>query len=149
MMSILSITSFSFQLSGALILILWSIGSCDKKIKLMCLEQNSGPLWFGINDTTTLDKDSLQSNAKMVYKNIFELFDIAFGYICEIFVEEPELKRICIFGIVIVITLGIILVENWLTNLIARKKYSKDIEIALSDIELKTGQMIMKVEDIE
>lgn len=142
---IITIASFSFQISGAVILILWSLGSCDKKITSMCLEQNNGPLWLDMDDNIIIDKESLQFNAKTVYKNIFAFFDIAIGYICAMFAESSGLRKICVFGIVIIVTTVIVILESWLTKVIAQRKYPQDIKLSKNAIQPKVGQLALQV----
>ena len=72
------VASFSFQIAGAIILLLWSLKKCDKKIKESCI--NDGPNIFefgGAGKTyTTLSKSELQQKAKVVYLNIAAFIDI-------------------------------------------------------------------------
>lgn len=129
------------QLSGAMILIIWSLGSCDKKIKSMCLDQSNGPLWLDMFDSTTVDKESLQSNARTVYENIAAFVDIAIGYACAIFVEDSELNKMYIFGMVIIGTILIVRLESRLIKVIAQRKYPQDIKISKNEVKPKVGQI--------
>jgi len=124
------VASFSFQIAGATILLLWSLNKCDKTIKESCI--NDGPNWFEFDDSgkthTTLSKLELQQKAKVVYLNIAAFIDIIIGYACAIFLEDVDLCKWVILLLVIVLTVVIVIVEKMIVSIIARFKYSNDIE---------------------
>ena len=131
---LVTVASFSFQVAGAVILLLWSIGEADKKIKAQCLQNN---IYWGDFDenglTTTLSKVDLQTNAKIIYRNIIAFIDIIVGYICAIFVDQLSLSDWCILMLVISCTTLILVVEWQLSAFIARKKYPEDQKIKWED----------------
>ena len=131
MLSILIVVaSFSFQIAGATILLLWSLKKCDKTIKESCIAD--GQDWGEISDSgkvyTMLSKSSLQQKAKVVYLNIAAFINIIIGYACAVFMEDVNLCKGLIFLFVIIFTVIIIIVEKVIISIIARLKYTNDIQ---------------------
>ena len=124
------VASFSFQIAGAIILLLWSLRKRDKKIKESCI--NDGPNIFEFDGSgktyTTLSKSVLQQKAKVVYLNIAAFIDIIIGYACAIFLEDVDLCKWVILILVIVLTAVIVIMEKLIVSIIARFKYSNDFE---------------------
>lgn len=127
---IIVVASFSFQISGAIILLLWSIGNCNKKIEKMCVENDSSH-WYDMDNTTLVSKEELQRSAKTLYLNICAFADILIGYTCAVFVEDTGLSPWYIFGLVLMATLVILLVNITSSSLVAKIKYphSKKVKI--------------------
>ena len=122
------VSSFAFQIAGAVLLLLWSIRKCDAKIKEQCLE-SAGILSYQFDETgiyTDIPKEDLQTVAKLTYKNIAAFVDILIGYTCAIFSIETHLPRWSVFILVIVLTTIILWVEDICVGHIARKCYSED-----------------------
>lgn len=124
---IITVASFSFQISGAIILLLWSLRKCDNKVKKMCLEHNLQ--WLDFEGNATISREKIQANAKTVYLNICAFIDILLGYGCAIFIENLELNKFYIFLLIIGITSVIIIFEKILVNCIAKIKYPKDQKV--------------------
>lgn len=137
------VASFSFQIAGAVLLLLWSIGKCDQKVKDMCV-QNSGVLWENFDRTTTLSKDNLQSNAKLLYKNICAFLDIIIGYICGVFVADIPVSRWIVFCFVVIMTAVILGAGILLCNIVAKKNYPENQVVKMDDIAIKPGTSIYK-----
>ena len=80
---IIKVSSFSFQIAGAVLLLLWSLRKRDKRIKEMCLS-GSETLWgeFGEHGCLTpIAKEDLQANAKVLYQNNCAFLYCAWLYI--------------------------------------------------------------------
>lgn len=125
---IITVSSFAFQIAGAVLLLLWSIRKCDTKIKEQCLE-STGFLVSQFDATglyTDIPKDELQAVAKVTYKNIAAFVDILIGYTCAVFSAETPLPRWSIFVLVIVLTTIILWLENIYVSHVARKRYPED-----------------------
>ena len=127
---IIMVASFSFQISGAVILLLWSLKKCDKTIKQKCIDGGSNWIEFGDSGKsyTTLSKDELQENARIVYLNIAAFMDIIIGYTCAIFIEDVCLFKWQVLLLVIVSTIIIIALEKLIVNTTAKLKYSRDVK---------------------
>lgn len=125
---LITVSSFAFQIAGAVLLLLWSIRKCDAKIKEQCLE-SADILSFQFDETgvyTDIPKDDLQAVAKVTYKNIAAFVDILIGYTCAVFSVETYLPRWFIFILVVVLTAIILWLESVCVSCIARKRYPED-----------------------
>ena len=128
---LINVSSFAFQIAGAVLLLLWSIRKIDTKIKEQCLE-SAGILSFQFDESgiyTDIPKDDLQSVAKITYKNIAAFINILIGYTCAIFSAETPLPRWSIFVLVIVLTAIILWIENIYISHIAKKRYPENERI--------------------
>lgn len=138
--TIIAVLSYAFQLAGATLLLLWSIGKCDKKIKQMCIAEHGGGL-IGTEDERgthiTIDCKSLQRNAKTVYLNIVAFVDIISGYTLAILARPVDCSPWCVLAMVIAGTTGILLLNVGIVVLIAKIKYGKDVEIC--DMQNSSG----------
>jgi hypothetical protein len=125
---LISVSSFSFQIAGAVILLLWSLRKCDETIKSQCL--HSGDILCGNFDETgtytDISKEELQKAAKYIYKNIVAFANILIGYVCAIFSENAPLPNWIILVLVVALTALILLLENGLVGWIAKKRYPSD-----------------------
>lgn len=123
--------SYSFQIAGAVILLLWSFRSCDKKIKEMCISE-FGSIPIGKEDKFgmhfTLDRKSLRRNAKNVYLNIAAFFNIIAGYMFAIFVQPVDYSPGLVVLTVAVVTVGLLVLELFIVILVANCVYRKDFE---------------------
>lgn len=126
------VASFSFQISGAIILLLWSLGKCDNKIKKMCVNRGN-PYWLDMDGNATVSKTDLQANAKTVYLNISAFANILLGYTCAIFVEDTYLSAWVVFGLVIIATIVVLCFDYLLTNWIAKVKYPCDQKVKVDE----------------
>lgn len=126
--TIIAVLSYAFQLAGATLLLLWSIGKCDKKIKQMCIAEHGGGL-IGTEDERgthiTIDCKSLQRNAKTVYLNIAAFVDIISGYTLAILARPVDCSPWCVLAMVIAGTTGILLLNVGIVVLIAKIKSTK------------------------
>lgn len=128
---LISVSSFAFQIAGAVLLLLWSIRKCDAKIKEHCLE-SADILSFQFDESgvyTDISKDDIQEVASVTYKNIAAFVDILIGYTCAIFSIETPLSRWSIFILVIILTSIILWVESICVRFVARKRYPEDERI--------------------
>lgn len=144
--TIIAVLSYAFQLAGATLLLLWSIGKCDKKIKQMCIAEHGGGL-IGTEDERgthiTIDCKSLQRNAKTVYLNIAAFVDIISGYTLAILARPVDCSPWCMLAMVIAGTTGILLLNVGIVVLIAKIKYGKDVEIC--DMQNSSGLLSNEV----
>ena len=129
---IITIASFSFQIAGAILLLLWSLKNTDIKIKAMCLEHNL--TWGSFDNHKTISAEKLQSKAKTVYLNILAFVNITIGYSCAIFTPNIDIEKWLIFIFVVLFTLLIIILELLFTNLYVKKRYSKDENVCETEI---------------
>lgn len=140
----IKVASFSFQISGAAILLLWAVGSIDVKIKRMCLE-NNGMLMGEFDELETsvvLDKSDLQKNAVTVYRNIVALIDVIIGYTLAIFVSETSMPNWIILCAVIVLTIIILGLELGVISWLVRRKYPANLKVA--DDQVPNGTLVVR-----
>lgn len=142
--TIATVASFAFQISGAIILLLWYLTNSDKKIKQMCLEEHDGVFIFDFDGSTVLPKENLQSKAKTFYQNTLAFADILIGYTCAIFATNTTLCSCCIFTFVVVATVIILGIEILLSKKLAKANYPSDQRVKLDDSELKPGTTAIK-----
>ena len=129
---IISVASFSFQIAGAIILLLWSFGPFEKTVMKNYFEQPSSPTFGRIGDGnlwTKITKEEQQITAKTVCLNRFAFIDIILGYVFSIFVKETSVASGYIFLSVIFLTILILLIEKISIRTYVRKKYTEDQEI--------------------
>lgn len=129
---IISVASFSFQIAGAIILLLWSFGPFEKTVMKNYFEQPSSPTFGRIGDGklwTKITKEEQQITAKTVCLNRFAFIDIILGYVFSIFMKETSVASGYIFLSVIFLTILILLIEKISIRTYVRKKYTEDQEI--------------------
>lgn len=127
-MILVNVSSFAFQIAGAVLLLFWSIRKCDSKIKEQCMESGN-VIAFQFDETgvyADIPKEDIQAIAKVTYKNIVAFVDILIGYTCAIFSTEITLSRWSIFVLVLVLMSLILFLEDVFTGYIAKKRYPKD-----------------------
>lgn len=128
---VIQVLSFAFQISGAVLLLLWSLGKCDTRIKDICL--NDGvPSWGAFDEHGTysvLGKDTLRRTAKTVYRNIFAFADIIIGYALAIFITDTVVPNWVILILVAFSTAVILMLEYIATAIIAAIRYRHDEKV--------------------
>lgn len=129
---IIVVLSYSFQLAGALLLLLWCIGNCDAKVVKGCFDNHPDPLWRGFDEKgtfTKVSKSDLQESAKNIYLNIATFADLAIGYTLAIFMTDVPISPWCILLYAAVAVVLILAVEYLCICKIAKKKYNADRKI--------------------
>ena len=91
-------------------------------------------VWGNFNGDVTIDCEKLQQNAKTTYLNIFAFLDIIIGYACAIFAKDSGSCPFCVFVWVALITIIIVLFEQFLSAIIAKVKYSKDETVNINKL---------------
>lgn len=144
---LVKVASFSFQISGTVILLLWAVGSIDTKIKSMCLENNNVLIGeFDESGTNVvLDRRDLQKNAVTVYRNIVALIDVIVGYTLAIFVLETSISNWIILCAVIALTAIILSMELGAVSCLVRRKYPSNIKVS-NDLVPNGTLIVSKVE---
>lgn len=128
---IVKVSSFSFQIAGAVLLLLWSLRKRDRRIKEMCLS-GSNILWGELSENgcfTPIAKEDLQTNAKTVYQNNCAFFYIVIGYLFAIFDGEVCISVWFIASLVCVCTTLLLLLGQLIPSIAAKRTYPVDQEI--------------------
>lgn len=135
--------SYVFQLSGALLLLLWSLKGIRK---------NAIDLYFPSSSIVERDDDNicrllkeiLQKNAKTVILSVFSFVDLIVGYLIAI-LSEKQYGNCKTFLLVSIFTLGVVGIEYLLAVIIAKKRYPQDVFVSYEELE-KRGIATMATE---
>lgn len=128
---VIKVASFTFQIAGAILLLMWAVGNIDQKVIRMTSE-HTGPSWGEFNGTgsySTLEKCDLQKNAKAIYRNIVAFFNVILGYGLAIFMTETFISNWYILIAVAVFTALIVAIELFITSRYAEWKYTSAIKV--------------------
>ena len=130
------ILSYAFQISGAIILLLWSFASlCRIKIKVLDLYfPDSSVIERDNDDMCILSKDKLRKATIEIFKNIFAFLDLVIGYSLAIFAEQ-KFENCKAFLLIVISTALITVIECLATGAVARLKYPKDVVMPFAEIE--------------
>lgn len=122
--------SFAFQIAGAAILLLWSLGGIEQKVVEMSRDDgiSMGDFYNG-KLYTTLSKEKLQANAKAVCLNIAAFADLLIGYTCAIFAGETSFPKWGMFLLVAILTVIILLAEKSAAICYATEKYPEALVV--------------------
>lgn len=139
--------SYAFQLSGALLLLFWSLKGIKKNI-LELYFPGTNIIERDEDDNCTLLKEVLQKNAKKIVLNIFSFGNLVVGYLLAV-IAEKTLDNCKTLILVIVLTVAIICVEYILTVVIAIKKYPENILVPYSQLKPYNVDTIVTEAEIE
>ena len=131
------IWAIAFQVSGALILLLWCIEGARKEKIIERYFPGSNIAHRDNDGNCTLKKEKIQKIGKEAYLNIFAFVDIIIGYSLAFFIVN-KCEKVNAFLSTIVITLVILSVENVLASIISNAVYRKD-EIVSYDVLKENG----------
>lgn len=146
--TVITVLSYSFQLAGALLLLLWCIGKCDANVVKGCFDNYSNPRWIECDEKgtfTIVSKDNLQESAKNVYLNIVSFANLAFGYALAIFMTETLISRWAILFCVIITVAIILVLEYFCVDRKAKKRYNTDRKIYDNEHTPQKGEIVYKV----
>lgn len=122
---LIAVGSYAFQVSGAVILLLWSLKNCDKKIEQMSLDNDPTIGYFDKTGTyDIIPKEKLQENAKALYKNVAAFLDLVIGYSLAIFMTDVDTKATKLFLYVVIAVVVILFIENCIIDKKAIKRFS-------------------------
>lgn len=147
---VISVASFSFQIAGAIFLLLWSFKPFEKTIVNNHFGQTTpsnfgrlgeGKVWIKIT------KEELQASAKTVWLNRLAFIDIILGYVFAIFIKETSVAAWCIFLFVVLVTCFILFIENISIQKYVRQKYKEDMELGVDNSDIARGSVIFQVID--
>ena len=127
------ILSLSFQIAGAVMLIIKYLGDTEG----MILEEyfpESGVIGADENDYVTLEKKKMQLCAVNIYINRASFTYIACGYALSVLGKMDGECKVCIIFAVAAFTVALILATHKACRYIARKKYNQDIRKHLDDL---------------
>lgn len=147
---IISVASFSFQIAGAIFLLLWSFKPFEKTIVNNHFGQTAPSTFGRIGEGKVwvkITKDELQASAKTVWLNRLAFIDIIFGYVLAIFMEETSIVEWRIFLFVVLVTCSILFIENLLIQIHVKKKHKEDIELGVDNSDIAHGSVIFQIDE--
>ncbi len=130
----IEIISISFQLSGAIILLLWCLNGAKKEQIIREYFPGSNTIKRDDDDNCILSKDRLQMITKEVYVNVMAFGNLIIGYLLTYFAVRT-CTPVYAIGLTVFLVVIIIAVEELLAKLFAAMKYSKDIIVPYDLLE--------------
>lgn len=128
----LFVLSYSFQISGAVILLLGSLSATNKKILAAYFSAPSVVLRDD-NDMCMLSKKELQKACRPVYQNIVAFINLVIGYSLAIFAEK-QYENCRTFILVVCITILVIAIEYATVYVLAWVRYRSDKQVPFAEI---------------
>lgn len=130
----IQVVSISFQLAGALILLLWSFKAMAReRVIERCFVKGA---YIERDDCGNghIDKKRLQNVSKETVLNVFAFINLIIGYGIT-FWESNNFSRPCAILITILMTTGLLLLEYLLAWFISWLRFPKDIILSSKEIE--------------
>lgn len=127
------IFSLSFQLAGAILLIIKYFGKTKNRI----IEEyfpGSNIIERDEKNICRMERDKVRESVRKVYDNRMSFIFIAVGYILSIFENKSYLSKVYIALFVILGALIIILIEKGICLLVSKMFYKNDIEIPYDEL---------------
>ncbi len=126
--------SISFQLSGAVILLLWCLKGANKEQVIQKYFPGSSIVTRDDEDNCILVKEKLQAIASEVYINALAFIDLIVGYLVSYFTASTYPPIVAVI-LTILTTVAIIFFERLIAKILAKRKYSVDLVIPYSYLE--------------
>lgn len=128
------ILMLSFQLAGALVLLLNCCKGNKNEVIKNCFP-GTNIVERDNDDNCVIKKERLQKSAHKIYLNIIAFFDLVVGYFIAAFSPSATYTLCCTALWSIVATVGLLLTEYFLSYLVAKLVYSKDLTVPYSELE--------------
>lgn len=142
-----AVLSIAFQLSGAVLLTIRFWGKRKNEI-LQQYFNSSESICRDDGEEVVLRKEKLQKIFKEIYLTRFSFVYIVFGYVLSVF--DILISRCCAILIILLITLLLILLAHFVSILICRIKYSKDLKIPYDEaVEKGDAVQIMSNKEVD
>ena len=126
--------SMAFQLTGAIILLLWSFGKVNKNAIEMCF-----PGIVAVDTDSEgngiLKKDVLQKNVEKIFLNVFAFLCIVSGYIMNVFAFNDMKNQIKKAVTIALITALLIYIGYKGAQYMAKAWFKTDVKISPKDMK--------------
>ena len=132
----IQIISISFQLAGALILLLWSFKAIEKETVIERYFVKGTHIERDEDGNGHINKKHLQNISKDALLNVFAFINLIIGYGVT-FWESENYCRCCAILFTIILTTCILVFEYLLSLLIACVRFRHDIVLTSKEIEEK------------
>ena len=139
------VLSLSFQVAGAVLLIIKYFGKTKERI----IEEyfpGSNIAERDENDNSTLEKEKVRFCVRNIYDNRMAFLFIAVGYILSIFGEVNGECKLCILMFVIACTVAIILLEKAFSIIVSNLIYKNDITVPYDNLKDRADTVITENE---
>lgn len=144
----IQIISISFQISGAVILLLWCLrGAKIDHIIEKCFP-GSNTVSRDDNNNCILSKERLQKAAREVYTNVLAFVDLIIGYLTTYFITDT-LTPVCASILTIFITAVLIAINYIIAWRLSIWKYPNDVVVSYSVLEKHNVDTIITNKEIE
>ena len=120
------IFSISFQLAGAIILLLWCLKGAKKENIIKRYFPGSNVIERDDDNNCVLHKDKLRMVSKEVYINIIAFCDLIVGYGLSFYASQSNNKTVA-FIISMMITTILLVVEYAIAHLVSVLRYKEDL----------------------
>jgi len=130
----LHIISISLQVSGAIILLLWSFSGIKEEEIIRKYFPGSNIADRDDEGFCILNKNKLQTIMKESLKNIIAFFYIIFGYMLTYFSHGNDVCPAGSIVLTLIFSVGMIILGDYLSGLIAKMIYRKDLRIHYSKL---------------
>lgn len=144
----LFIGMLTFQLTGALILLLNCVKGSRKAVIKNCFP-GSNIAERDENNNCTIPKSKMRESAHEIYLNIVAFGDLVIGYILAAFSPISEFQIHDTLCAVCVSTLVLLLAEYYLSKLVAKLAYSKDELVPYSELEAYAVDTVITTAEID
>lgn len=132
-MELVYILSLSFQVAGAVLLIIKYWGKTKDRIVDEYFP-GSNIIERDEEDNIKLEKEKVQVCARNIYDNRMAFVFIAIGYILSIFGSMNSISKIYILILVILFTVIIIVIEKKISMEISKRYYIEDIIMSYDEV---------------
>ena len=126
--------SIAAQLSGAIILLLWSFGRVSKNAVEMCFPSIVA-LDTDSEGNGILKKEVLQKNVEKIFLNVWAFVCITIGYIMSIFSSNDMENPIKKAAIIVVITIVLIAVGYISARYVSKGWFKNDVKLSPAELE--------------
>lgn len=139
--------SYAFQISGAIILLLWSWKGIKKDVFSDLYFPDSNIIIRDKNNICVFPKERLQKETKNIFLNVFAFVDLVVGYSFAIFAEKL-VENNKTFTATVILAIAITAIEYLEADIISKIRYPQDVRKPFDEvIKRKPGVVIVELED--
>ena len=124
----------SFQLAGALILLLNGLKGTEDAVIKNCFP-GSNIVERDEHDNCTIPREQLRKSAHKIYLNIVAFGDLVLGYLLAAFSPASSYGILCTVSNIAVVTIILLVAEFYLSRLVANVIYAKDRLTSYSELK--------------
>ena len=129
---IIAVIAYSFQIAGAIVLLLFVFGQSSRKSIEIALSGHTA-LFLDKDKNLIIPKIELQSRAKELYKSRVSIISIFIGYFSAIFMEDIHCSPCVIALCVAILVLFILFIAYLIVRWTAEHNFSDDVLLSKGD----------------